>query len=147
MHAKLLSNIQGQRIFSVVLAKNDDVLAALQDFIVGQNLHAAQFTAIGAFQNATLGYFDWERKDYIRIDVPEQVEVASLLGDVALGENGKPALHVHCVLSQRDGNAKAGHLLHAIVRPTLEVILTESPAYLRKRHDPESDLALIDPSE
>jgi uncharacterized protein len=78
--------------------------------------------------------------------VNEQVEVASLLGDVALGEDGNPALHVHCVLSQRDGNAKAEHLLQAIVRPTLEVILTESPAHLRKRHDPESGLALIDPT-
>jgi len=146
MRAKLLSDTHGQRVFSIVLAKDDDVLTALNEFVASRHVQAAQFTAIGAFSQATLGYFDWEAKDYIKIEVPEQVEVASLLGDVALGEDDKPALHVHCVLSQRDGNAKAGHLLQAIVRPTLEVVLTESPAHLRKRHDPESGLALIDPT-
>ena len=99
MRAKLLSDVQGQRIFSIVLAKGDDVLAALQDFITQQNVRAAQFTAIGAFQNATLGYFDWERKDYTRIEVPEQVEVASLLGDVALGEK-RQARPAHALRAQ-----------------------------------------------
>ena len=33
----------------------------------------------------------------------------------------------------------------AHVRPTLEVILTESPTHLRKRLDPDSGLALIKP--
>jgi uncharacterized protein len=144
MRAKMLNETNGQRVFSIILAKDDDALLALNEFVSSHNVRAAQFTAIGAFSSATLGYFDWERKEYIRIDVPEQVEVASLLGDVALGEDKKPALHVHCVLSRRDGSARAGHLLHAIVRPTLEVVLTETPSYLRKVHDRESGLALID---
>jgi predicted DNA-binding protein with PD1-like motif len=73
------------------------------------------------------------------------VEVASLIGDVALSPDGKPALHAHVVLGRRNGSALAGHLGRAHVRPTLEVILTESPAHLRKRLDPESGLALIHP--
>jgi predicted DNA-binding protein with PD1-like motif len=36
-----------------------------------------------------------------------------------------------------------GHLLKAHVRPTLEVVLTESPRHLHKRKDSESGLALI----
>jgi len=43
------------------------------------------------------------------------------------------------------GRRWPGHLIEGKVRPTLEVILTESPAHLRKRHDLESGLALIDP--
>lgn len=145
MQTKLLNDGGGQRTFSVVLATGDDVTGVLQEFATSREIGAAQITGVGAFKSATLGYFDWERKNYVKIEVPEQVEVASLLGDVALGENGKPALHIHCVLSRRDGSARAGHLLHAIVRPTLEIVLTESPAYLQKRHDPQSGLALIDP--
>ena len=110
-----------------------------------EHVTAAQFTAIGAFAGATLGYFDWTTKEYCRNAVDEQVEVASLTGDIALGPDGNPALHIHCVLGRRDGAALAGHLIEGKVRPTLEVILTESPAHLRKRHDPESGLALIDP--
>ena len=74
-----------------------------------------------------------------------QVIFASLTGDVALAPDGKPALHVHAVLGRRDGTALAGHLTEARVRPTLEVVLTEQPAHLRKRYDPESGLALIRP--
>jgi predicted DNA-binding protein with PD1-like motif len=68
-----------------------------------------------------------------------------LTGDVALGPEGKPALHIHAVLGRRDGSARAGHLQTAEVRPTLEVMLTESPGYLRKRIDPDIGLALIEP--
>lgn len=146
MQTKLLNDHDGQRTFSVILVTGDDAMGALQEFVTARQISAAQITGVGAFKSATLGYFNWERKDYVKIEVPEQVEVASLLGDVALGENGKPALHIHCVLSRRDGSARAGHLLHAIVRPTLEIVLTESPAHLQKRHDPESGLALIDPT-
>ena len=78
----------------------------------------------------------------MKIPLREQVEVASLLGDIAEAD-GKPALHLHIVVGRRDGSEMAGHLGEAHVRPTLEVILTESPAHLRKRHDPESGLALI----
>ncbi len=68
----------------------------------------------------------------------EQVEVVSLLGDVALGPDGKPALHPHIVVSRSDGTAMGGHLLEAHVRLTLEVLLTESPAHLHKWKDTES---------
>jgi uncharacterized protein len=89
-----------------------------------------------------LGYFDWEKKDYLRIAVDEQVEVVSLIGDVAL-EKGQPKLHAHAVVGKRSGAAMAGHLLEGHVRPTLELVLTESPAQLRREFDAESGLALI----
>jgi predicted DNA-binding protein with PD1-like motif len=72
-----------------------------------------------------------------------QVEVASLIGDVAEDPSGHPALHIHLIVGKRDGTAVAGHLGEAHVRPTLEVIVTESPVHLRKKKDPESGLALI----
>jgi hypothetical protein len=90
-----------------------------------------------------LGYFDWESKQYKKIPVDEQVEVLSLLGDVAVGDQG-PTLHLHAVLGKADGSVVGGHLIEAYVRPTLEVILIQPPSYLRKRKDPETGLALID---
>jgi predicted DNA-binding protein with PD1-like motif len=71
--------------------------------------------------------------------------VVSLVGDVALGEKGEPKVHAHVVLGRSDGSALAGHLLEARVRPTLEVILVESPGHLQRKHDDESGLALIRP--
>ncbi len=103
-------------------------------------------TAIGALSDAVLLYFDWGKKAYEKIPVREQVEVAALVGDVADDPNGKPTLHIHIVLGAHDGSAKAGHLGERHVRPTLEVIVTESPAHLRKVKDDETGLALIRPA-
>ena len=142
MQSKLLHNADGQRTFAVILVTGDEVMACLKDFVTREKISAAQISAIGALSDVVLEYFDWEKKDYLEIPLHEQVEVASLLGDVAEAD-GKPAIHLHIVVGKRDGSAMAGHLGEAHVRPTLEVILTESPAHLRKRHDPESGLALI----
>jgi predicted DNA-binding protein with PD1-like motif len=137
-----LNTVVPERTFALILDRGDDVVATLERFAAEQRLEASRFTAIGAFSQATLGYFDWDRKDYERIEVAEQLEVLSLIGDIALQER-KPKLHAHVVLGRRDASTRGGHLLHAIVRPTLEVLLTDSPAYLRRAHDPASGLALI----
>lgn len=145
MQSKLLNQTDGQRTYAIVLETGDEIMASLKSFAESERLSAAQFSAIGALSDAKLSYFDWERKEYTHIPVDEQVEVASLTGDVALAPDGGVALHVHLVLGKRDGTAVAGHLAEGRVRPTLEVVLTESPEHLRKVHDPESGLALIRP--
>jgi hypothetical protein len=133
----------GERTFVLIFETGDEAMAGLTGFAVENHLAAARFTAIGAFRDVTLGYFDWQAKDYKKIPVAEQVEVLSLIGDVATSE-GKPTVHAHVVVGRSDGSTRGGHLLEAHVRPTLEVVLVESPAHLKKRHDPETGLALID---
>ena len=131
-----------QRTFVVVFDSGDEVLENLSAFAKEHRLAAAEFTGIGALSGAVLGYFDWRKKDYERIPVDEQVEVLSLTGNIAQAD-GQPKLHPHIVLGKRDGSAHGGHLLAGHVRPTLEVIVTESPAHLQRRSDPETGLALI----
>ncbi len=142
MKAKQIDNQNG-KTFAVIFDTGDEVAAGLADFARQNHLGAAHFTAIGAFRDVTLGYFDWERKEYKKIPLPEQVEVLSLVGDVALDEQGQPKVHAHVVVGRSDGTAHGGHLIAAHVRPTLEVIVVESPRHLQRRHDPQSGLALI----
>jgi uncharacterized protein len=146
MRSKLL-NVDPPVTYAVVLDTGDEAMAELGKFIRENEVEAASLTAIGAFRRALLGYFDWEIKEYRKIAVEEQVEVLSLLGDVAVAEEG-PTLHLHAVLGKADGSVVGGHLLEGHVRPTLEVIVIQPPSYLRKRRDPASGLALItvDPS-
>jgi uncharacterized protein len=146
VQSKLLHNVAGQRTFVAVLATGDEVVTSLKKFVERENIHAASITAIGALSDVVLMYFNWDKKEYERIPIGEQVEVASLIGDVADDPHGKASLHIHLVVGTRDGSAKAGHLDEAHVRPTLEVVVTESPAHLRKVKDADSGLALIDPA-
>jgi predicted DNA-binding protein with PD1-like motif len=142
MKSKLIHEHDGERTFALVFETGDEAMAGLQEFVRQHGVGAARFTAIGAFQEATLGYFDWQTKEYRKIPVREQVEVLSLVGDVAQ-QDGEPKVHVHAVLGRSDGSTRGGHLLEGHVRPTLEVMLVESPAHLKKQHDPETGLALI----
>jgi predicted DNA-binding protein with PD1-like motif len=143
MQSRQVHEANGQRTFVVVLGTGEEVRDRLHRFAERERLSAAQLSAIGAFQRATIRYFDWEAKQYQPIPVEEQVEVVSLLGDIALDQDGGPKLHLHAVLGRRDGTAMGGDLESGHVRPTLEVVITESPAHLRRVHDPETGLALI----
>ena len=142
MKSKLLSD-GDEKTFVVVFDTGDEVVAGLLDF-AGEHRLAASLTAIGAFERATLGFFESERKDYKRIPINEQVEVMSLVGNITLGEGGEPKLHAHVVVGKADGTAHGGHLLEAHVRPTLEVILVQSPKPLRRKMNAEVGLPLID---
>jgi hypothetical protein len=90
-----------------------------------------------------IGWFDRDTKDYRPVRVDQQCEVLSLVGDVALATDG-PQRHVHAVLGLPDGSTRGGHLLEGRVWPTLEVIIRETHAELRKTYRPEIGLALID---
>jgi predicted DNA-binding protein with PD1-like motif len=142
MRSKLIQDHQGERTFAVIFDPGDEVLTGLQSFAREANLLGAHFTAIGAFRDVTLGFFDPERKEYRKTAVREQVEVLSLIGNVA-DSGGKPQVHAHVVVGKRDGTAHGGHLMEAHVRPTLEVIVVESPQHLHRYHDPATGLALI----
>jgi predicted DNA-binding protein with PD1-like motif len=132
------------RTIVAVLDAGDDVMTELQALAARESLSAASFTAIGAVSEATLGWYDLTTQAYQAIGVPTQAEVLSLVGDIARGPEGRPAVHAHAVLGLRDGTTRGGHLLQATVRPVLEVSLTESPGRLSKTFRPEFGLALID---
>src|SRR5690606_10100894 len=95
MRYKLLA-AGDQRTFTLVFDTADAVIPNLERFAEDQAMDAAHFSAIGAFRRATLGYFAWDRKEYVRIPVDEQVEVLTLAGDIAL-QGSKRTAHAHAV--------------------------------------------------
>ncbi|MFZ0391493.1 MAG: PPC domain-containing DNA-binding protein [Calditrichia bacterium] len=141
MKSKLLDQ-SGEKTYLLVFDSGDEVMSNLLNFAKENDLTAGHFTAIGAFKKVVLGYFDMEKKDYHKNTIDEQVEVLTLAGNVAR-HNGDPKVHAHVVVGKRDGTAHGGHLLKAEVRPTLEVVLSESPEYLQRKIDPKTNLPLI----
>jgi hypothetical protein len=131
-------------IYAVVFDKGEEFIEGLTRFATEKVLSVSQISAIGAFSELTLGYFDRDLKDYKKIIINEQVEALSLLGDITI-ENGKPKVHAHVIVGKSDGTAHGGHVMKALVWPTLEVIVTESPQYLIRKRDPDTGLTLIDP--
>jgi uncharacterized protein len=147
VRSRLLADHHGTRTFAVALESGDRLIESITRFAAEHGLAASEFTAIGAFAWARLACFDPDRRGYLDIPVEEQAELASLNGRITRpeGREGDPHLHVHCVLSRRDGSTIAGHLMEAEVRPTAEVFITDSPTQLHRRTDPASGLPVLDP--
>ena len=141
MKSKLIN--QRPKTYVLVMDSGDEVMEKLQKFAVANNMSAAEFKAIGAFSSTELGYFDFSIKDYKKIPINEQVEVLSLIGDIALKDN-KPVVHAHAVVGKSDGTAHGGHVIKAIVKPTLEVVLMEAPAHLKRKMNEDIGIPLID---
>lgn len=143
MQWKLLDTSEStQKTYAIIMESGDEVMEVLTEFARSQGLSTSQFTAIGAFSDAELGYFDFTIKDYRKNSVDEQTEVLSLAGDITL-DKGTQKVHAHVVLGFSDASTRGGHLLHGHVSPTLEIMLTESPVYLKRAYDAASGLALI----
>lgn len=143
MKSKLVSENAGERTFVLVLDAGEEAFGAITKFATGERLNGASLTALGAFERATVGWFDVGAKTYRKIPVEQQSEVLSAIGDIAEGDDGKPSLHLHTVLGLSDGSTRGGHLLEAIVQPTLEITVVEAPAHLRRKQRPDLGIALI----
>ena len=144
MKSTKIASDAGAETRVVILESGEDAFEALTKFANDAGLTGASLTAIGAFENATVGWFDFEKKTYKKIEVAQQCEVLSAIGDVAVGDDGKASLHVHVVLGLSDGTTRGGHLLEGKVRPTLEVVMTDTPAKLRRKKRADIGIALID---
>jgi predicted DNA-binding protein with PD1-like motif len=144
MESQIVSGEPGGQIHVVIPDSGEDAFATLTRFANEARITAASVTAIGAFERATVGLFDFTSKSYRKIEVNEQCEVLSAIGDVAVGDDGKASLHIHIVLGLSDGSIRGGHLLAGTVRPTLEVVFTEAPARLRRKKRADLGIALID---
>ncbi|MFE9702715.1 PPC domain-containing DNA-binding protein [Streptomyces sp. NPDC005930] len=131
-------------VYVVVLDPGEEALAGLTAFARDRSLGASQVTAVGAFSEAVVGWFDRQAEDYRRVPVQEQCEVLSLIGDIVVADEG-PTPHLHAVLGLSDGSTRGGHLLSGRVWPTLEVVVRDSPAEPARTHRPDIGLALIDP--
>jgi uncharacterized protein len=136
-------NDGAERTFVLVLDQGEEAFKTITEFADKEQIGGASVTAIGAFSQAHLGWFDLAAKQYQPIDVNDQCEVLSLIGDVAQGDDGKSSLHLHAVLGLKDGSVRGGHFVSGLVQPTLEVIIRESVVHLRRKKRADLGIALI----
>jgi len=145
MQVQLLNPGEPTKQYAVIFYQGDEAFSGPLEFAEKYQVTSAHFTAIGALDGATLGWFDPQRKMYKKIPINGQHEVIGMSGDIALYQ-GEPVVHTHIVVGSPDGTTRAGHVLAAYVSPTMEVMVTVDPITMQKRIDPATDLKLIDPA-
>ncbi|HEV3144480.1 MAG TPA: PPC domain-containing DNA-binding protein [Gemmataceae bacterium] len=133
------------RTYLLVFRTGQEVMKGLTAFARKHKLEAGTLTGIGALNGAALGFFDPEKKAYVRERQSAQFELLSLNGNLAL-RDGEPFFHVHVTLGRLDGPAWGGHLFEASVLPTVEIVLTTYPTPMRRKTDAAWGIPLLDPS-
>jgi predicted DNA-binding protein with PD1-like motif len=145
LNYRLLEERDGRRTLAVALDIGEEVMSTLSTLARELSLVGSSVSGIGGFQRATLGYFAWDRQEFVKNYVEEQVELLSFQGTIAAGDDGTPTLHAHVVLGRSDASTRGGHLVEGIVRPTLEAIIVESPEHLHRLYDQATGLVLLKP--
>lgn len=140
--------MQGTQIHNgtfLVLDRGEEFFSVVSQYCEEHNIHWAQFQAIGALEDVEIGYYDFERREYVFREEAGPFEVASMDGNITEMEGEQPVVHAHAVLTRCDETLECigGHLRRATVHLTLEIAMWEITQPLIRRYDEETGLNTI----
>lgn len=127
----------------IKLEPNDDLLESITLAAKEYSIKTGFFTAIGAINQANVGYYLIDQKKYKILTFNGDFEVVSCLGNVTL-KNNSPIIHAHLMITDKNGNAIGGHLLPGCrISVTGEVFMLEGKNQLIRKIDEQFGLSLI----
>ena len=98
--------------YIVSIDNHTEIADALLSFCSEMGIKSGSISGIGAIDSMTLRFFNPATKKYVDRQFNEQMEIASLLGNVSTLD-GKTYLHLHIVAGRSDYSTLGGHLLSA----------------------------------
>lgn len=122
--------------------KGEEVISLLTEFARENNISFASFTLIGASKEVTLSYYNLETKSYEDKTISEDMEILSVIGNIAIKENA-PFIHAHGVFGRRDLSPIGGHIKSLTISATGEMFLTLYPKAISREYDEETGLFLL----
>jgi predicted DNA-binding protein with PD1-like motif len=129
--------------YFVRLDAGEKVIESLRSLCEQDRVGAGILHGLGALANAEVGWFDREAKTYRTVRIEGPCEIVSLHGNVSLLD-GRPYLHCHIALAERDFGVRGGHLREAVVSAACEIVLMRYFEELPRRKDEKSGLYLLD---
>ncbi|HHS50663.1 MAG TPA: DNA-binding protein [candidate division Zixibacteria bacterium] len=119
-------------LYLIALEIGDEVLESVIAFAEAEGIEGGVFSGIGAMNEAEIGWFDLENKEYRRREILGQRELLSLMGNFARDRGGAPIVHCHVVLGRGDFACEGGHLFHGRISVTGEIIFTPTSPISRE---------------
>jgi len=136
------NQIAQKRTFIGKLDYGSDLLEELISVCQKEDIYLGKVDAIGAVQKARLAYYDQKERKYHFFQIDKHLEIAGLLGNISI-RDGKPMVHAHITLADKDGHAYGGHLAPGTTIFACEFIIKayDGPEYVREQ-DEETGLPL-----
>jgi len=142
MKEKLLHHEDGRRTFCLIFEDGEEIIDSLIKFSIKHQLGSSYLSGSGGLAIVTLGYDDPGRNVHNDNKVRETVQVLSLDGFITI-DSGTPHIDARAVIGKADGTALGGKLLAASASPRCEIIVSETPRYMRRHEDPHTKRAAI----
>ena len=134
------------------LRKGDKLVESIKEVLEKENVKAGFITGIGACDRLEIGLFDPSKKKYKTKTYEENLEIASLTGNIS-NMDGKLYTHFHIICGRVESNpakgslsgaAIAGHLNEAEISLTAEIVITTINGDINRKHDPDLGINLIE---
>ena len=120
----------------------EEVLSSLTTFCSERSIFAGTFSGIGAAKEVVLSYYNLPHKQYQDTTINEDVEIVSLLGNIATMD-GKVVVHCHGSFGDSEYTPKAGHVKKLIVSATCEITVQVLQGKLERAYDEKTGLNIL----
>ncbi|MFX1377067.1 MAG: PPC domain-containing DNA-binding protein [Promethearchaeota archaeon] len=132
-----------ERVIVGKVEPDEDLITSIIEMIKKFNIKSGLINSIGALKKFTLGYFDFDSKEYLKKNFEENVELVSCMGNISYKE-GVPIVHLHASIGIKDYTIFGGHLFQpSITSITCEVYIVEIDKKLNRIEDPQLGLSLL----
>ncbi len=142
MKKLICSEFKSGRHFTGPLPHNMDLITSIENFCIENSIHMAAFSLIGAVSSFTIGYYDQSQEVYVTFKEKTPLEIVNCTGNVSC-KDGKPFIHAHILLGDKEGKTKGGHLFSETIIFAGEIDLQELIGKpLNRVHDSATGLKL-----
>ncbi|ACB85597.1 PPC domain-containing DNA-binding protein [Natranaerobius thermophilus] len=132
------------RTFMGRLPKGEDLLTSIEAIAKEKEIKVARVELIGVVENAVVGFFQHDKKQYKPIKIDEHMEIVNAVGNISQ-KDGEIKAHIHITLGDQDGNTYSGHLMEGSNIFAGEIVMQELVGpELHRKYDESTGISLWD---
>ena len=127
--------------YMVRIDRGEDIMVQLKELCEKEAVRLGRVEAIGAADRAVIGVYDLEKKEYSTEEISEFMEITGLNGSIT-EMDGKPYIHLHATLADRNHRVHGGHVIEMRVGATCEMFVTVPEGKVDRKKDEELGINL-----
>ena len=132
------------------LDAGEELRQEVEEFCKEQGINTAWVNALGSCKEVELAYYNLEKKEYETKIFSEDLEIATIAGNIALkpfddaqGKGHNPFIHIHGTFSNSEMSVIGGHINRCVVSATCEVSIWSAEGAMSRKYDDFTGLHLL----
>ena len=127
--------------YYITLDKDEYINQSLLNIANNEEIKSGWINGIGAIYDIEIGYFDVNKKDYVKKKFKGHYELISLLGNISI-KDGNKFIHTHISFCGTDYKVIGGHLFDAQIAAAGEFIIDASNLKIERKYNQDIGLHL-----